>query len=149
MRRGDGDVERNPADPEHPDAVLGRDRVDALAPRELLGYLTHHVGRGGMPDVFDAGDGLAVVVVAHRPGKGNHRTGVRACHCGGEEVLRQGRFGDQGGSVEATARALFVHPNTVRYRLKRIAEVTGYSPSAPREAYVLRLAITLGRQHSN
>lgn len=58
-------------------------------------------------------------------------------------------FGDQGGSVEATARALFVHPNTVRYRLKRIAEVTGYSPSAPREAYVLRLAITLGRQHSN
>ncbi|WP_341730148.1 helix-turn-helix domain-containing protein [Brooklawnia sp.] len=57
-------------------------------------------------------------------------------------------FSDQGGSVEATARALFVHPNTVRYRLKRIAEVAGYSPSSPRDAYVLRLAITLGRQHS-
>ncbi|MFV0430251.1 MAG: PucR family transcriptional regulator [Arachnia sp.] len=50
-----------------------------------------------------------------------------------------------GGSLEATARELFVHPNTVRYRLKRIQDATGYTPSDPREAYVLRLAITLGR----
>ncbi|MDI9627486.1 MAG: helix-turn-helix domain-containing protein [Acidobacteriota bacterium] len=54
-------------------------------------------------------------------------------------------FFDQGGSIEASARALFVHPNTVRYRLKRIAEVTTYSPTDPREGYVLRLALTLGR----
>lgn len=54
-------------------------------------------------------------------------------------------FLDQGGSVEASARALFVHPNTVRYRLKRITEVTNHSPTDPRDAYVLRLAITLGR----
>ena len=38
----------------------------------------------------------------------------------------------QGSSIEATARALFVHPNTVRYRLKRVAEVTGLSPSNAR-----------------
>jgi hypothetical protein len=54
-------------------------------------------------------------------------------------------FLDQGLSVEAAARALFVHANTVRYRLRRIHEVTGYSPTDPRDAYVLRLAITLGR----
>ena len=54
-------------------------------------------------------------------------------------------FLDQGGSVEASARVLFVHPNTVRYRLKRITEVTTYSPANPRDSYVLRLAITLGR----
>lgn len=54
-------------------------------------------------------------------------------------------FLDHGTSVEATARHLFVHPNTVRYRTKRIQEVTGYNPTDPREAYVLRLAITLGR----
>ena len=53
-------------------------------------------------------------------------------------------FLDQGLSVEAAARALFVHANTVRYRLRRIHEVTGYSPTDPR-AYALRLAITLGR----
>ncbi len=52
---------------------------------------------------------------------------------------------DQGSSVEATARELYVHSNTVRYRLKRIHDVTGYSPMNPREAYVLRLAISLGR----
>ncbi len=52
---------------------------------------------------------------------------------------------DQGGSIEATARELFIHPNTVRYRLKRIQEVTGYAPGDPRDAYVLQLALTLGR----
>jgi PucR C-terminal helix-turn-helix domain/GGDEF-like domain len=51
----------------------------------------------------------------------------------------------QGSSIEATARALFVHPNTVRYRLKRVAEVTGLSPSNARDCYVLRLALTVGR----
>ena len=54
-------------------------------------------------------------------------------------------FLDQGLSVEAAARSLFVHANTVRYRLRRIQEVTGYSPTDPREAYALRLALTLGR----
>ncbi|HEY6934971.1 MAG TPA: helix-turn-helix domain-containing protein [Marmoricola sp.] len=52
---------------------------------------------------------------------------------------------DQGSSVEATARALFVHPNTIRYRLRRIREVTGLSPTHAREAYTLRVALTLGR----
>jgi sugar diacid utilization regulator len=56
----------------------------------------------------------------------------------------------QGSSIEATARTLFVHPNTVRYRLKRVADVTGLSPTDARDAYVLRLALTVGRldQHT-
>jgi sugar diacid utilization regulator len=54
-------------------------------------------------------------------------------------------FFDQGSSVEAAARALFVHANTVRYRLRRIHEISGYSPTDPRDAYALRLALTLGR----
>ncbi|GAB2573486.1 fatty acid biosynthesis transcriptional regulator FasR [Microlunatus antarcticus] len=54
-------------------------------------------------------------------------------------------FLDQGLQVEAAARALFVHANTVRYRLRRIHEVTGYSPTDPRDGYALRLALTLGR----
>ena len=52
---------------------------------------------------------------------------------------------EQTSSLEATARALFVHPNTVRYRLRRVAEVTGYTPWDPRHAFALRLALTLGR----
>jgi DNA-binding PucR family transcriptional regulator len=52
---------------------------------------------------------------------------------------------DAGGSVESCARTLFVHPNTVRYRLKRITEITGRDPTNPRDAYVLRVATTVGR----
>ena len=51
----------------------------------------------------------------------------------------------QGSSIEATARDLFVHPNTVRYRLRQVAELTGFSPSDPREALTLEIALVLGR----
>ena len=54
-------------------------------------------------------------------------------------------FFENGASVEATARMLFVHANTVRYRLRRITDLSGYSPSNPRHAYTLRIALTLGR----
>lgn len=47
--------------------------------------------------------------------------------------------------LEAAARALYVHPNTVRYRLSRIAELTGYDALAPRDAQVLRIALAVGR----
>ena len=50
-----------------------------------------------------------------------------------------------GGSIEATARALFVHANTVRYRLRRAADITGLAPTDARHAYTYRLALTLGR----
>lgn len=56
-----------------------------------------------------------------------------------------GAYLESGGSVEAAARVLFVHPNTVRYRLRRISDVSGLTPSDPRDAYTLRLALTLGR----
>jgi DNA-binding PucR family transcriptional regulator len=50
---------------------------------------------------------------------------------------------DCGGAIEACARKLFVHPNTVRYRLRRIADFTGRDPTLPRDAYVLRVAATV------
>jgi DNA-binding PucR family transcriptional regulator len=49
------------------------------------------------------------------------------------------------GSLEATARVLFVHPNTVRYRLRRVAQECGLNPVLPRDAFVLRVALSLGR----
>jgi hypothetical protein len=51
----------------------------------------------------------------------------------------------QGSSIEATARDLFVHPNTVRYRLRQVSELTGYSPTDPRESLTLEIALVLGR----
>jgi hypothetical protein len=51
-----------------------------------------------------------------------------------------------GGSLEAAARALFVHPNTVRYRLRQVADLTGYTATQPRDALTLQVALILGRQ---
>ena len=48
-------------------------------------------------------------------------------------------------SLEATARTMFIHPNTVRYRLRRVADITGYSPTDARGAFTLRMGLTLGR----
>src|SRR6185503_20025050 len=52
-------------------------------------------------------------------------------------------FLDSGGALESTARALFVHANTVRYRLRRVADVSGETPTEARGAFVLRLALAL------
>ena len=52
---------------------------------------------------------------------------------------------EAGGTLEGTARLLFVHPNTVRYRLRRVTEVCGLLPSSPRDALTLRLSLALGR----
>jgi len=52
---------------------------------------------------------------------------------------------DGGATLEGTARAMFVHPNTVRYRLRRVTEVCGLSPLDSRDAFALRVALVVGR----
>lgn len=51
---------------------------------------------------------------------------------------------DSGRSLEATARELFVHPNTVRYRLKRVSDVIGWDATGARESLILQSALILG-----
>lgn len=60
-----------------------------------------------------------------------------------EETLRA--YLDSGGHVEACSRELYVHPNTVRYRLKRVSQITEFDPLDAREAFVLRIALVLGK----
>lgn len=50
-----------------------------------------------------------------------------------------------GGSLEATARALFVHANTVRYRLGRVSEQVGWDATNPRDGLMLHMAVLVGR----
>jgi PucR C-terminal helix-turn-helix domain/GGDEF-like domain len=50
-----------------------------------------------------------------------------------------------GNSLEATARLLFVHPNTVRYRLRRVSELTGVPPGEGRGGFSLWVAVVFGR----
>lgn len=51
---------------------------------------------------------------------------------------------DSGRSLELTAKELFVHANTVRYRLKRMSEILGWDPSNPRDALVVHTALIVG-----
>lgn len=50
-----------------------------------------------------------------------------------------------GRSLEAAARRLYVHPNTVRYRLRKVSEITGWDPLDARESFVLQVALALGQ----
>jgi PucR C-terminal helix-turn-helix domain/GGDEF-like domain len=64
----------------------------------------------------------------------------------GELLETMATFLEQGAGIEGTARVLFVHPNTVRYRLRQAADLTGLTPTMPRDAFTLQVALVLGRQ---
>lgn len=64
---------------------------------------------------------------------------------GGDLLATAAAYLEGGGSIEATGRALFLHPNTVRYRLKKLREVSGRDLADPRDALVVRLSLVLGR----
>lgn len=64
---------------------------------------------------------------------------------GGSLLETVDAFLEVGGVLEACARKLFVHPNTVRYRLRRATELTGRNANDPRDALVLRVALSVGR----
>jgi len=64
---------------------------------------------------------------------------------GGDLVITAGAYLEGGGSVEGAGRALFLHPNTVRYRLRKMTDVLQRDLTSPRDAFVVRLALVLGR----
>jgi DNA-binding PucR family transcriptional regulator len=64
---------------------------------------------------------------------------------GGELTRTLACYLEGGGALESCARMLFVHANTVRYRLRRVSEVTGLDPTDARHSLVLRIALVVGR----
>ncbi|TBR15487.1 MAG: PucR family transcriptional regulator, partial [Chitinophagaceae bacterium] len=67
---------------------------------------------------------------------------------GGDLLLTASAYLEGGGSVEGAGRALFLHPNTVRYRLRKLTELTGLDVTDPRAGLVVRLALLVGRSSS-
>ena len=91
-----------------------------------------------LPERALAGDPLAratLVARIHTPLKDHHSP---------ELLGTLWAYLDNGRSLEGTARELYVHPNTVRYRLKRITELLGWDPTSPRDAFVLHAALIVG-----
>nr|MDP9461690.1 helix-turn-helix domain-containing protein [Actinomycetota bacterium] len=73
-----------------------------------------------------------------------HERVIGPLKAAGGEVLETVRAVlGSGGNLEASARAIFVHPNTVRYRLRRAAELTGLSATDPRGSWTLQVALAL------
>lgn len=65
---------------------------------------------------------------------------------GGQELISTvATYLESGREIAEAARLLFVHANTVRYRLKRVTELTGLNPLNPRDGMVLHVAIVAGR----
>lgn len=90
------------------------------------------------PERMMAGDATAqaaIVEQIHRP--------LAASSTGLEQTLAT--YVSVGHSLEATSRELYVHANTVRYRLRRIVDLTGWDPLVPRDAFVLHCALVAGR----
>lgn len=54
-----------------------------------------------------------------------------------------------GQSLEKTAKELFIHANTVRYRLRKIAELIEWDPTHPRDALTIHCAIVVGKIADN
>ena len=90
-----------------------------------------------LPERSLAGDPLARATLIHRI--------YRPLQAHSTELLNTlWCYLDNGRSLEATARELFVHPNTVRYRLKRVSDVIGYDATGAREALILQAALIIG-----
>jgi len=68
---------------------------------------------------------------------------------GGDLLATAAAYLEGGGSVEGTGRALFLHPNTVRYRLKKLVDVMGRDLTDPRQGLIVRLALVIGRTRSS
>lgn len=113
--------------------------LEALSGYRALSFLA------ASPRVLPAADLIAARVISGDTAaiqplvaqlRGNLRTDVRqtlACYL------------EKAPTIEGCARVLFVHVNTVRYRLKRVLDVTGLDPFEPADALTLRIALMIER----
>lgn len=106
-----------PAWPQAPRPVM----ADDLLPERVL--------------IGDAAARTTLVEQAYRPLAG----------AGGAVLETLTAYLGTGRSLEAAARQLYVHPNTVRYRLRKVSEITGWNPLDARESFVLQVAMALGQ----
>ena len=77
----------------------------------------------------------------HNTGRLREIVAVLTEHDKGGLIMATIRTYLETGSVAATAKQEYVHPNTVTYRLHRVKELTGFDPRLPADAAVLVLAL--------
>ncbi|MFI7115973.1 PucR family transcriptional regulator [Amycolatopsis sp. NPDC049868] len=99
------------------------------------------IGSGRPPGLYRLDDVLLEYQLS-RPGPALDRLATRLTPLDGNEELLQTleTFLDRGGRRQ-TAAALHVHPNTVDYRLRRIADLTGLDPTRLEHIALLNAAL--------
>ena len=128
--------------------IVGELGQAATSVQEALSALTASAAWPSAPRPVAAGDLLAERAVlgdvaAHRRLLEEVYKPMLAA--GGDLIGTAAAYLEGGSSVEGTSRALFLHPNTVRYRLRKLAEILGRDLADPRQALVVRVALVLGR----
>ena len=140
--------------PDDPGAAVGLGPFGTLAElpvsdrtaKDAL-HLAHRLQRRGVQSVEDLGWRLAA---ASRPDVWAHYsdvflTPVTSAGAFGEEILLAVRtWLETGQSIPRAAETLVVHPNTIRYRLRRYEELTGADISDPEDLLGARYALELG-----
>jgi hypothetical protein len=120
----------------------------AVSVREALGGLAAVAAWPGAPRPVHASD-----LLAERAVLGDESARARLLEevhgplasSGGDLLETCAAFLETGGSLEATARGLYVHANTVRYRLRKVVDLVGLDLTSPRDAQVVRVAFVIGR----
>src|SRR5699024_6432644 len=110
-----------------PPDTAAEPRSGAAALRASPGAPRPAPAAGLLPERVLGGDRGAAATLVERV-----VTPLRGADPSVETTLRA--YLDSGGHVEACARQLYVHPNTVRYRLKRVSQITDFDPLNARDA---------------
>jgi hypothetical protein len=103
---------------------------------------------GGEPPLVVAQDHLARLLVDSDPELGSELAARKLAPLAGLKPVARSRLGetlrawlDHQGRVEQTARALHVHPQTVRYRLAQLRDLFGEELDDPEGRFELALAL--------
>ncbi|MFI2645833.1 helix-turn-helix domain-containing protein [Streptomyces sp. NPDC018610] len=135
-------------------AARSRERADlvvrALREREARAVAAgrplppRHSGAAGVGTTLEALRMLDALRPVWETGAGPVHEFVRADAAAGGELLRSlAAFLDSGGDVAAAARRLVVHPNTLRYRLRRVRERHGVDLDDPDTRLLVTVAARL------
>lgn len=125
-------------------ATPGRDLLDQVVRAEAVLQTAARLGRTGR---LGPGDLALHRAVAEHDGLGEHLRSrvldplVEADKDGVFRETLRAYLAD--GAIRTVADALFVHANTVTYRLRRVRECTGLDPRVPAQAAELVLALAL------
>lgn len=125
-----------------PLVAYARGPVEGLASclaeaEQVLGLRTGHAG------VFALEDVLLDAVLAQTEGRTKELVSLISSALGEDGRLREtlAAYVKHEGSLSATAQALFVHRNTVVYRLSRIRTLTGLDPNRLQDLLLLAVAL--------